>query len=89
MSVMGAAPVRTRSSPGTWVTISAPGLKPSLWFHSLTSMGVPCALRGMAVGARCTRRPVSVDGSGTVKKSLGNGRRQAVGSIGSQGPRWV
>ena len=35
-------------------------------------------------GDRLTRRPVSVVGSATVKKSFGNGRRQAAGSMGSQ-----
>ena len=51
-----------------------------------------CALR--VPGHRRWRRGAPVgrsrsSASGTVKKSLGNGSRQAVGSIGSHGPRWV
>src|SRR4029079_8626005 len=87
MSVIGAAPVRTRSTPGTRVTIGDPGLKPSLPFHPAGSIATPAALRGIDSVWRSTRRPVAVVASATVKKSLGNGSRQAAGSIGShRGP---
>ncbi len=67
MSVSGAAPVRARSRPGTTVRMADPGLKPSLRFHSVGSIGTPAALRGIESGENCTRRSVSVERSGTVK----------------------
>jgi hypothetical protein len=84
ISVIGAAPVRFRSTPGTLVRIGVPGLKPSLRFHSVGSIGVPATFRGIIAGERATRRPVPLDRSATVKWSFGNGSRQAAGSIGSQ-----
>ena len=71
MSVIGTAPVRSNaacvSRPGTLVVIFWPGLKPSLRFHSVGWIGLPAMLRGIASGFRFRRRPVSVDGSATVK----------------------
>jgi hypothetical protein len=67
MSVMGAAPVRARSMPGTDASSIEPGENPSLRFHSAGSIGVPATLRGICSGARLTRRPVGVDRSRTVK----------------------
>src|SRR5438105_3341494 len=76
----GLCQVAWRSSPGTWVSAIEPGEKPSLRFHSVGSIGTPATLRGIPAMGRCTRRPVSVVGSGTVKTSFGNGSRQAAGS---------
>src|SRR3954454_1803411 len=84
MSVIGTAPVFARSSPGTYVTISEPGENPSARFQSVGSIGLPATLRGIEVRSNATRRPVGVERSGFVKKSLGNGSMQAEGSIGSQ-----
>jgi hypothetical protein len=67
MSVSGAAPVRSRSRPGTAVRMVDPGLNPSLRFHSVGSIGVPAAFCGIARGLRFTRLPVSVELSRTVK----------------------
>ncbi len=71
MSVIGTAPVFANacgvSSPGTFVTIFWPGLKPSLRFHSSGRIGLPAMLRGVASGLRFSRRPVSVERSWTVK----------------------
>src|SRR5215813_4823808 len=39
----------------------------------------------MLATAKCTRLPVSVDGSSIVKRSFGKGYRQTAGSSGSQG----
>ena len=58
MSVIGAAPLRVRSRPGTNVTIMAPGLKPSLRFHSVGSTGTPDEFDGIDAAGKCTRRPV-------------------------------
>jgi hypothetical protein len=66
MSVMGGALVWERSRPGTWASIMAPGLKPSLRFHSAGSMGLPKTVRGIAAIERSTRLPVAVS-AGTVK----------------------
>src|SRR5690348_8440852 len=70
-SVIGTAPVFWKavglSSPGTCVTISWPGLKPSLRFQSVGSIGLPAAFLGIEARSRLTRRPVSVVLSGTVK----------------------
>ncbi len=73
--------VTGRSSSGTKVSTGDPGEKPSLWFHSVGSMGWAAALLGSA--AKATRRPVSVVASAAVNRSLGNGSRQSVGSSGS------
>src|SRR4051794_27425929 len=88
MSVSGTPPVpakaRALSLPGTFVMTSEPGEKPSALFQSVGSIGLPAMLRGMASGLKLTWRPVGVDGSAFVKKSLGNGSMHADGSIGSQ-----
>src|SRR4051812_20768927 len=83
MFVIGAAPVFTRSSPGTYVTIMAPGLKPSLRFHSVGSIETPDAFAGIEARSKCTRRPVPLVGSATVKKSFGKGIRHLRVAIGS------
>ena len=71
MSVMGTAPVFWKavgvSRPGTLVTISWPGLKPSLRFQSSGRIGLLAMLRGIARMFRSSRRPVSVVASATVK----------------------
>src|SRR3954468_14747488 len=88
MSVIGTEPVLAKasgvSSPGTLVTISEPGLKPSARFQSVGSMGLPATLRGMSSRLKSTRRPVGGLGSALVKLSFGNGSRQAEGSRSSQ-----
>ncbi len=84
MSVIGAAPVRSRSSPGTAVRMTEPGLNPSFRFHSVGSTWTPSAFAGSASCAKSTRLPVSVVGSSTVNRSFGNGRTHAVSSNGSQ-----
>ena len=76
MSVIGGGAAGARSTPGTWARIIAPGLKPSLRFHSVGSMCTPSTLAGIDARLKLTRRPVSVLGSATVKRSLGNGSRQ-------------
>src|SRR6476646_6755779 len=63
--------------------ISEPGEKPSARFQSVGSIGLPATLRGIEVMSKFTRRPVGVEASAFVKKSLGNGSMQADGSIGS------
>src|SRR4029079_4516696 len=83
MSVIGAAPGPARSSPGTYVTIMAPGLNPSLRFHSVGSMATPLEFDGIDRRSKCTRRPVPLVGSATVKKSFGNGMRHLLGAIGA------
>ncbi len=71
MSVSGTRPVRSNaawlSSPGTLRTIDSPGLKPSLRFHSVGSIGVPLEFRGIESTEKLTRRPVGVERSRTVK----------------------
>ena len=56
MSVIGTARVFWNaagvSSPGTFVAIFWPGLKPSLRFHSSGRIGLPAMLRGIASGFR-------------------------------------
>src|SRR3954452_4247036 len=92
MSVSGAGSVLANafalSIPGTFVTIIEPGEKPSARFQSVGSIGLPAMLRGIPSTLKSTRRPVCVDASLVVKKSLGNGSMHAAGSIGSQ-PVWV
>ena len=80
MSVTGGTPEASGSRPGAAVMIFGPGLKPSLRFHSAGSTRTPSAFSGIAASGKRTRRPVAVSESATVKKSLGNGRRQWVGS---------
>src|SRR5436189_6187664 len=65
------------SRPGTRVMMSEPGLKPSLRFSALGSIGTPAALVGICVSDRSRRLPVAVVGSGFVKWSFGHGYRQA------------
>src|SRR3954464_14437090 len=74
------------SRPGTWVTIGAPGLKPSLVLIAVGSNVVPLLLTGIDAGWRLRRRPVSVVDSVRVKWSFGYGNRQSVptGVIASQ-----
>src|SRR4051794_12167398 len=84
MSVIGTAPVFARSSPGTYVTISEPGENPSARFQSVGSIGLPATLRGIELRSNAIRRPVGVERSGFVKKSLGNGSMHAEGSIGTE-----
>ncbi len=83
MFVIGAMPVLARSIPGTWTMIGEPGLKPSLRFHAVGSMGVPWMFLPMSETGKSTRRPVEVVGSCTVRKSSGNGRRHDVAVTGS------
>src|SRR4051794_29084534 len=64
----------------------APGLKPSLRFHSVGSMATPDAFFGMDAGSNWIRRPVPLVASGTVKKSLGNGIRHLRAAMGSHRP---
>ncbi len=84
MSVIGAAPLRARSSPATYVTIIDPGLKPSLRFHSVGSIGTPLELAGIASGRKWTRRPVADESSRSVKKSFGKGMRHFAAARTSQ-----
>lgn len=71
MSVSGTSPVRSNavwlSRPGTFSTIGSPGLKPSLRFHSVGSIGVLLELRGIESTEKSTRRPVGVERSLFVK----------------------
>src|SRR3954471_3702907 len=86
-SVMGTRPVASNaawlSRPGTFVTISDPGLKPSLRLISVGSIGLPAMFLGISVSWRFSRRPVSVVGSGLVNSSLGHGYRHADVSLRS------
>ena len=66
------------------MTIIAPGLNPSLRFHSVGSIGTPLELVGIESARKCTRRPVADAPSATVKKSFGNGMRHLREAIGSQ-----
>ena len=59
-----------------WARIMAPGLNPSLRFHSLGSMWTPAVFAGSDAASSCTRRPVSVLPSRTVNQLFGNGRSQ-------------
>ncbi len=71
ISVIGTAPVLSNacwlSSPGTLVMIMFPGLNPSLRLNGSGRIGTSCRLRGIDRTSRFTRRPVGVEGSGTVK----------------------
>jgi hypothetical protein len=77
MSVIGTAPVRRKasgvSSPGTFVTIMLPGLKPSFWRYGAALTGFPKRLRGISSSVSASRRPVAVEGSAVVKWSFGHG----------------
>ncbi|GGT20370.1 hypothetical protein GCM10010176_076040 [Nonomuraea spiralis] len=84
MSVIGAAPVLARSSPGTLASNIEPGEKPSFLFHSPGAIGTPAAETGVEPADKATLRPVAVPRSATVNQSFGNGSRQAAGSMGSQ-----
>src|SRR3954452_13426408 len=88
MSVSGAGSVLANafalSIPGTFVTIIEPGEKPSARFQSVGSIGLPAMFRGIPSTVKSTRRPVVVDVSVIVKKSLGNGSMHAAWSMGSQ-----
>jgi hypothetical protein len=77
--VMCGAADRSRSRPATRVRIFAPGLQPSFSFHAVGSM-CTSPIDGIASRSMSTRRPVSLSGSGFVKKSFGNGKRHFVGS---------
>jgi hypothetical protein len=87
MRVTGTAPVASNaawlSSPGTFVTISAPGLKPSLRLYGSGAMRLPARFAGIDALFRFRRRPVSVVGSATVKWSFGHGKRQSASSMKS------
>jgi hypothetical protein len=48
-------------------------------------MGLPPTFEGGALASMAKRRPVADVGSAVVNASLGHGRRQALGSIGSHG----
>ena len=61
-----------------------PGLKPSLRFHSTGSIGTSLSLRGIHWGLNATRRPVAVEASATVNRSLGNGSMHARATVASQ-----
>ncbi|WP_243420765.1 hypothetical protein [Micromonospora globispora] len=67
MSVTGAMPVALASNPGTCTRIGSPGLNPSCRFHSVWSIGTPRTLVGIEEASNCTRLPVGLAGSGTVK----------------------
>ncbi len=88
MSVIGASPVlsnaRRVSRPGIRTVICWPGLKPSARFHSRGSIRTPALFAGITLRSSASRRPVGVAASRCVKKSLGNGSRQAPPPIGSQ-----
>src|SRR5215210_7078541 len=88
MSVIGTAPVRANasgvSSPGTFVTIMFPGLKPSFQLYGAALTGFPSRLRGIHSSRSARRRPVGLEASALVKWSFGHGYRQAAGSSGSQ-----
>ena len=66
------------------VTISAPGLKPSLRLYGPGVMPLPARFAGIEGPFRFSRRPVSVVESAAVKWSFGNGKRQAARSMSSQ-----
>ena len=65
-------------SPGTWVTMLTPGLKPSLRLSSVGSTGTPFLFSGIESRFEVDPPPVPVLESGTVKWSLGHGNRQLV-----------
>src|ERR671924_263026 len=92
MLVTGTIPERLKavwlSSPGTWTRIAWPGLKPSLRFHSVGLIGTPFLFLGIDAGLRFSRRPVEV-GALRVKRLLGQGKRQTVGSSQSQRPAFL
>ena len=83
-SVTGGSFDADTSSDSTCTSRLDAGLKPSLRFHSVGSMCTPSALTGVPSTGRSTRRPVGVLGSARVNWSLGQGSRQAVGSVSSQ-----
>ena len=69
--MIGAAPVSFVSSawvssPGTFVAIRLPGLKPSLRLKGSGSSGTPAWLEGIESGLRLSWRPVVVE-AGLVK----------------------
>jgi len=70
-SEIGTAPVASNafwlSSPGTCVTISCPGLKPSFMLYGPGSIGFCATLRGMSANRKSMRSPVGVEGSAFVK----------------------
>src|SRR5262249_15751065 len=82
--VMGGIEVGSRSIPGTNVMISEPGLKPSLRFQSVGSIGTPETFDGSSSPVKCSRRPVGELRSATVKKLSGNGNKHSDESSGSQ-----
>src|SRR5687767_2466982 len=86
-SVIGTAPVRRNasgvSSPGTFVTILLPGLKPSLQLYGAELTGLPKRFFGIQSSRRASRLPVGLVESARVKWSFGHGYRQAAGSSGS------
>src|SRR6187551_962295 len=88
MSVIGTAPVRRNasgvSSPGTLVTISFPGLKPSFQLYGAALIGLPSRFLGIQSSWSASRLPVGLVGSARVKWSFGHGYRHADGSSGSQ-----
>src|SRR3954453_1607490 len=91
MSVTGTAPVRLKAfllvSPGTWVTMLTPGLKPSLRLSSGGSTATPFLFCGIETRFRFTCLPVPLLGSVTVKWSLGHGNRQFVPGAAIVSPR--
>ena len=65
--VIGGSAVFAASRPGTYVSASWPGEKPSLRFHSVGSMGFSATFLGIERMLRFSRLPVAVVGSATVK----------------------
>ena len=67
MSVIGGAPVCARSIVAFWNRIIGPTLKPSSTFHLSGTTALLAPLRGIDAASRCTRLPVGVLASATVK----------------------
>ena len=72
------------SSPGTFVSIMEPGLKPSARFMSVGLIGFPSLFFGIEASFRWSRRPVSEERSRFVNRSFGHGYRHTAGSVKSQ-----
>ncbi len=55
------------STSGIFTVIALPGLNPSARLKSVGSIGTPALFCGIASDWKSSRRPVSVEGSATVK----------------------
>src|SRR5690348_11775413 len=64
--------------------IALPGLNPSLRSYGATPTRLPLLLTGIAPAGRCTRRPVTEDLSGLVKRFEGKGSKQGLVANGWQ-----